>query len=119
MEARQQYCLIGGLPRAGTSQFADLINQHPRCLIKGEVNPRSFQMIGKLLKAADHDHQGKYFERAYFKSRSLGAMNMVASICKGNHVPFGSYLQVLGFKSPGLEMHKKTLGYCINRFMSV
>ncbi|SDI96726.1 hypothetical protein SAMN04487867_11920 [Vreelandella titanicae] len=105
----RQFCFIGGLPRAGTRQFTDVINAHSACLIQGEFYPNSLKLVGKLLQQADVDHKGKYFDSTYQRHRTLGAMNMLSMISKSRYYDFDNSLSVVGFKSPRLELHKKTL----------
>lgn len=97
---------IGGFPRAGTRQFADIMNQHESVEIKGELYPNSFELAGKMLLQADKDHGTRWSAAQYHSNRLASALNIVAAISKGSNRPFSRTTTVAGFKCPRIERQK-------------
>lgn len=106
----QEYCIIGGFPRAGTRQYTDILNRHPGAQIKGEVfSNKSFKMVGDLLLQADLDHSNRWSSEKYQSARYKTAWNLVAGVSKGSNEPFSFESTVIGFKCPRIEIAKATL----------
>ncbi len=111
MKTPYQYCFMGGFPRAGTRQFADILNKSNLFHLKGEVYNRSFRRLKDLLEQGDMDHKGRWSEESYFKYRTISAFQMGAAISKGSNASFSvtNAQQIIGFKSPRIERHKGIL----------
>lgn len=98
--------IIGGLPWAGTRQFADFMNGSELFDIRGEVYNDSFNSLASLFSACDKDHVGKWSEKNYRKWRHLSVLNSLAGISKGYNQPFSDDGVVKGFKCPWIERSK-------------
>lgn len=103
-------CIIGGMPRAGTRQFTDILNKLDRVHIKGEVYRQSFNEACSLVSKANRDHAGRWSEPSYLKARLKTVLNIIAGISKGSNTPFAfDGLEIVGFKCPRIEIDKDTI----------
>lgn len=114
MEAAARLCIIGGLPRAGTRNLADLCNAHPEIRIHGEIRMReglagiqeSLEMLEKY-----HRDSGRSYDK-FMAERAGIVMALYAMYSKAPGAAFGqSDLKsgVVGFKSPRIFNQWKRL----------
>lgn len=100
-----EVAIIGGFPRAGTRQFTDILNAHPKVEIKGECFPKVLTLTAGLFKSADFKHAGRWGEDKYKEWRLRSALNAYAGLSKGSNSPYNfGKLDVVGFKSPRVEV---------------
>ncbi len=105
-------CIIGGMPRSGTRQFADILNRLDYVTIKGEVYTNSFKSIPGFITSANNDHDGKWTEPSYLKNRLKTILNIIAGISKGSNAPFNfNNCDISGFKCPYIEIQKNTIDF--------
>jgi len=103
--------VIGGFPRSGTRQFADIMNGHPECTIQGEIESDSLRTLSKLVIDAD-SYLGKgRTQKAYIARRLRFVLETYRMVSKTSSEPlvwdFGK--QNLGFKKPYAEYFHKEL----------
>lgn len=125
--------LIGGLPRAGTRQFCDIVNAHPGCELYGEMGEDVFRAFTEFVTAVDGNHAGRWMEVGYRKRRLRAILEAYRLFSKTNQnrPPDRERLQVGGFKIPGLEIYhpqlkalftpevdRVTLFYCVRNIFA-
>lgn len=109
--------IIGGFPRAGTRNFADIMNFHDEFIIQGEIHTNVLRAISELFQAADISHFGKRTERAYLNRRAAAALEIYRLMSKTNSDPieFDFSANFLGFKQPFIERQHKCLAAIFSR----
>lgn len=97
--------IIGGFPRSGTRQFADIMNYHDEFIIQGEIHSKVFTKISELLTLADQLHYEKRTEKSFFERRSVVAYEMYRLLSKTNSQPliYDYRKKFLGLKQPLIE----------------
>ena len=102
-------CVIGGLPRGGTRNFADLASAHPDVRLFGEVHrngvaaaTRALKAVEKFQKASDARGQAAFLARKHHIALALLALH--SKMPKPYGSESGRYSGVFGFKTPGIEL---------------
>ena len=97
------FTIIGGMPRAGSRQFADILNASGQFNIFGEVYRSSFLALGDLFKVADREHSGTWSEKNYLRRRWDTVAACLCGISKGSQ--WRDDVTFLGIKTPRIEAH--------------
>lgn len=97
---------IGGFPRSGTRQFADIMNGHPSCVIQGEIENDSLTALANLafetdIKLLANDRT----QKAYFSRRIRFVLETYRMVSKSSSEPiqWDFSKKNLGFKKPYVE----------------
>lgn len=97
--------ILGGFPRAGTRQFADILNNHIDINIKGECFPLLFEKMAEFFEESDRLHNGRWSESQYLQWKIHSVLNAYAGISKGSNTPYNFHEgKIYGFKCPRIEI---------------
>ncbi len=102
---------IGGFPRSGTRQFADILNGDPSCIIQGEIHSDLLRSLAKFALEADKSLVQGRTEKAFSARRIRFVLEAYRMVSKTNAEPlvWDFSQQNLGFKKPFAEHFFKEL----------
>ncbi|KPP83274.1 MAG: hypothetical protein HLUCCA04_04120 [Oceanicaulis sp. HLUCCA04] len=107
-------CIIGGSPRSGTRNFADLVSSHPDAQLFGEVGHYALPNVKRVLNEMSAYHAEEE-ERRTLRGRGRSknftphrvALTLTGMYAKSPQLPFNfnalTPTQVVGFKTPQIE----------------
>ncbi len=96
---------IGGFPRSGTRQFADIMNGHPSCIIQGEIENDSLSSLAYFVSESDRLLGTGRTRSAYIARRLQFVLETYRMVSKTNSEPLNWDFDQknLGFKKPCVE----------------
>lgn len=105
---KNPFVIVCGLPRSGTRQFTDILNQDPRICLQAEVSPVLIPKMHDLLSAADRAYARHSSLPGYLAKRAEIIVQLLSGFSKGRRNIKPSAV-VHGFKTPSVEKRYKTL----------
>lgn len=100
--------IVGGFPRAGTRQFADILNSSGYACLQGEVSRPAYAALANFIEVTSRGHRNEKRKNAFDQRRLPLILDNIRAISKVNKEPIAWNFAVpfLGFKCPHIEIYK-------------
>lgn len=102
------YAIVCGMPRCGTRQFTDFLNNHPNVCIQDEIGEIVLKRACELVLLADKVYLDSSARNSYLAKRRTVVAQLLGLFTKGR-IRFKEGSVVNGFKTPNVELHGLTL----------
>jgi len=102
------HVILCGMPRCGTRQFTDFLNQESSICLQGEIKQSLIDPIRQMVEAADRVYADGAYSGRYRKKRAQLLLQLFSHLSKSYpfHKPSAT---IHGFKTPGIEKAYQTL----------
>lgn len=102
------FLVVCGLPRSGTRQFTDILNQHPAISVQGEISLGLIPKIRDILLYTEKTYRGRKAFDVFQRKRARLAIEIVSGLSQSNRIG-NNNARIVGFKTPRAERHYKAI----------
>jgi hypothetical protein len=102
------YVVVCGMPRCGTRQFTDFLNQSDKVCIQAEISRALLRPLHLFIKKADKVYKKPWQSSNYNRKRPDLLVDLIRNVSKGE-VYLQSKATIHGFKTPRIEIGYKAL----------